>query len=135
MVFVPRIKFSLSLSLNMRTHTHTRTHIQTHYTDSEGWFFGTSQNSGMSGLYPGNYVEKTKDSDCWTLHRYSTCTCICTWTSGLIVKNVSKYWVNFGTGVLFVPILCKKCDGHTFSTNKRVGCHNIIMRELLPNLQ
>ena len=40
-------------------------------TDSEGWFFGSSQNSGMSGLYPGNYVEKTKDSDCWTLHRYT----------------------------------------------------------------
>ena len=38
-------------------------------TDSEGWFFGTSQTSGTSGLYPGNYVEKTKDSDCWTMHR------------------------------------------------------------------
>lgn len=37
--------------------------------DNEGWFFGTSHNSGMSGLYPGNYVEKTKDSECWTLHR------------------------------------------------------------------
>lgn len=37
--------------------------------DNEGWFFGTSQNTGMSGLYPGNYVEKAKDSDCWTLHR------------------------------------------------------------------
>lgn len=39
-------------------------------TDSEGWFFGTSFLSGCSGMYPGNYVEKTKDSDCWTLHRY-----------------------------------------------------------------
>lgn len=38
-------------------------------TDSEGWFFGTSHNTGTSGLYPGNYVEKSKDSDCWTLHR------------------------------------------------------------------
>ena len=38
--------------------------------DNEGWFFGTSHNTGMSGLYPGNYVEKTKDSDCWTVHRY-----------------------------------------------------------------
>ncbi len=38
--------------------------------DNEGWFYGTSHNTGMSGLYPGNYVEKTKDSDCWTLHRY-----------------------------------------------------------------
>ena len=40
------------------------------YTDNEGWFFGISHNTGMSGLYPGNYVEKTKDSDCWTVHRY-----------------------------------------------------------------
>ena len=37
--------------------------------DSEGWFYGCSHNTGMSGLYPGNYVEKIKDSDCWTLHR------------------------------------------------------------------
>lgn len=40
------------------------------HTDSEGWFFGTSHNTGTSGLYPGNYVEKSKDSDCWTLHRW-----------------------------------------------------------------
>jgi len=55
--------------------------------DNEGWFFGSSHNTGMSGLYPGNYVEKTKDSDCWTLHRsalsgpqclgFSTSTCSC----------------------------------------------------------
>lgn len=40
-------------------------------TDNEGWFYGTSHNTGMSGLYPGNYVEKAKDSDCWTVHRYA----------------------------------------------------------------
>lgn len=38
--------------------------------DNEGWFFGTSHNTGTSGLYPGNYVEKTKESDCWVLHRW-----------------------------------------------------------------
>ena len=38
--------------------------------DNEGWFEGTSHNTGTSGLYPGNYVEKTKESDCWLLHRW-----------------------------------------------------------------
>lgn len=42
----------------------------TSLTDNEGWFFGTSHNTGTSGLYPGNYVEKTKESDCWVLHRW-----------------------------------------------------------------
>ena len=37
--------------------------------ENEGWFFGTSHNTGCSGLYPGNYVEKVKDSACWMLHR------------------------------------------------------------------
>ena len=39
------------------------------HTDSEGWYFGTSFMTGCSGMYPGNYVEKSKDSDCWTLHK------------------------------------------------------------------
>ena len=37
--------------------------------ENEGWFFGTSHNTGCSGLYPGNYVEKVKDAACWMLHR------------------------------------------------------------------
>eukprot|EP00731_Ephydatia_muelleri_P012280 Em0006g1174a len=38
-------------------------------TESEGWYHGTSHTTGISGLYPGNFVEKAKDSDCWVLHR------------------------------------------------------------------
>lgn len=38
-------------------------------TESEGWYHGTSHSTGISGLYPGNFVEKAKDSDCWVLHR------------------------------------------------------------------
>lgn len=44
--------------------------------DSEGWYVGTSFMTGCSGMYPGNYVEKAKDSDCWTLHKYVLNICI-----------------------------------------------------------
>ena len=39
---------------------------------SKGWFYGTCWQKGISGLFPGNYVEVAPESDCWVLHRYDT---------------------------------------------------------------
>ncbi|KAI6655504.1 Ubiquitin-associated and SH3 domain-containing protein B-like [Oopsacas minuta] len=36
---------------------------------SKGWFYGTSWQRGLTGLFPGNYVEVAPESDCWVLHR------------------------------------------------------------------
>lgn len=36
---------------------------------SKGWFYGTSWQRGVCGLFPGNYVEVAPESDCWVLHR------------------------------------------------------------------
>ena len=57
------------------------------FADSEGWFYGCSHNTGMSGLYPGNYVEKIKDSDCWTLHR-SVVACTSSGPSGGVCESM-----------------------------------------------
>ena len=38
-------------------------------TESDGWLRGTSHNTGMTGVFPANYVERAKDSDLWVLHR------------------------------------------------------------------
>ena len=37
--------------------------------ESEGWYVGTSFMTGVTGVFPGNYVEKCAETDCWTMHR------------------------------------------------------------------
>lgn len=36
---------------------------------SEGWVYGTSLASGLSGLLPENYVSLADESDTWVFHR------------------------------------------------------------------
>ncbi len=35
---------------------------------SEGWVYGTSLGTGVSGLLPENYVSPADESDAWVLH-------------------------------------------------------------------
>lgn len=37
--------------------------------ESEGWYVGTSFMTGVTGVFPGNYVEKCAETECWTMHR------------------------------------------------------------------
>lgn len=37
-------------------------------TASEGWLFGTSLGTGLSGLLPENYVSRADESDTWVVH-------------------------------------------------------------------
>lgn len=35
---------------------------------SEGWVYGTSLGTGLSGLLPENYVTRADESDTWVVH-------------------------------------------------------------------
>lgn len=35
---------------------------------SEGWVYGTSMGTGLSGLLPENYVNRADECDTWVLH-------------------------------------------------------------------
>ena len=37
--------------------------------ESEGWMRGVSMSTGLSGMFPSNYVERCRESDCWAVHR------------------------------------------------------------------
>uniref|UniRef100_A0A4W6BN41 Ubiquitin associated and SH3 domain containing B n=1 Tax=Lates calcarifer TaxID=8187 RepID=A0A4W6BN41_LATCA len=39
-------------------------------TASEGWVYGTSLGTGLSGLLPENYVNRADESDTWVVHGY-----------------------------------------------------------------
>ncbi|XP_071806227.1 ubiquitin-associated and SH3 domain-containing protein B-like [Asterias amurensis] len=36
---------------------------------NDGWYKGTSHQTGLNGMFPGNYTEKAPESDTWTVHR------------------------------------------------------------------
>jgi len=38
---------------------------------SEGWLYGTSVATGLSGLLPENYVSLANESDTWVFHGYT----------------------------------------------------------------
>ncbi|XP_054899771.1 ubiquitin-associated and SH3 domain-containing protein B [Poeciliopsis prolifica] len=52
-------------------------------TASEGWLFGTSLGTGLSGLLPENYVSRADESDTWVVHgSHSFLNCVSPSTSG-----------------------------------------------------
>ncbi|MED6237812.1 Ubiquitin-associated and SH3 domain-containing protein B [Ataeniobius toweri] len=52
-------------------------------TASEGWVYGTSLGTGLSGLLPENYVSRADESDTWVVHgSHSFLNCASPFTSG-----------------------------------------------------
>lgn len=58
-------------------------------TASEGWVYGTSLGTGMSGLLPENYVNRADESDTWVVHSsHSIHNCASPLTSGRTVGGL-----------------------------------------------
>ncbi|XP_004076441.1 ubiquitin-associated and SH3 domain-containing protein B isoform X1 [Oryzias latipes] len=58
-------------------------------TASEGWVYGTSLGTGLSGLLPENYVSRVDESDTWVVHgSHSFLNCASPSTSGTTVSGL-----------------------------------------------
>lgn len=58
-------------------------------TASEGWLYGTSLGTGLSGLLPENYVNRADESDTWVVHgSHSIHNCASLLTSGRSVGGL-----------------------------------------------
>uniref|UniRef100_A0A672YKW4 Ubiquitin-associated and SH3 domain-containing protein B-like n=1 Tax=Sphaeramia orbicularis TaxID=375764 RepID=A0A672YKW4_9TELE len=56
---------------------------------SEGWVYGTSLGTGLSGLLPENYVNRADESDTWVVHgSHSILNCASPLTSGSTVGGL-----------------------------------------------
>uniref|UniRef100_A0AAQ5X5J0 Ubiquitin-associated and SH3 domain-containing protein B n=1 Tax=Amphiprion ocellaris TaxID=80972 RepID=A0AAQ5X5J0_AMPOC len=55
-------------------------------TASEGWVYGTSMGTGLSGLLPENYVNRADESDTWVVHG-SPLTLHCKTTPGYTIAS------------------------------------------------
>uniref|UniRef100_A0A8C9XWJ2 Ubiquitin-associated and SH3 domain-containing protein B n=1 Tax=Sander lucioperca TaxID=283035 RepID=A0A8C9XWJ2_SANLU len=56
---------------------------------SEGWLYGTSLGSGLSGLLPENYVNRADESDTWVVHgSHSMLNCASPSNSGSAVSGL-----------------------------------------------
>lgn len=44
-----------------------------HEHSSDGWYKGTSHQTGVSALFPGNFTVRCSQMEMWTLHRYHCC--------------------------------------------------------------
>lgn len=62
---------------------------------SEGWVYGTSLASGLSGLLPENYVSLADESDTWVFHGLVLCLSLWTWHCKVI------QWLLRGVGYHF----------------------------------
>ena len=49
----------------------------------DGWYKGTSSLTGVSGMFPGSYSERTAETETWTMHRYVIITTINNWLCAL----------------------------------------------------
>lgn len=60
---------------------------------SEGWVYGTSLCTGLSGLLPENYVSPADECDTWVFHGYG---------SNMNLNDVCYYFYK-GQPVCFLP--------------------------------
>uniref|UniRef100_A0A667Z7S1 Ubiquitin associated and SH3 domain containing B n=1 Tax=Myripristis murdjan TaxID=586833 RepID=A0A667Z7S1_9TELE len=61
---------------------------------SEGWVYGTSLSTGLSGLLPENYVNRADECDTWVIHGKSALSK----SSGIVSDDVAKSQAHDSTG-------------------------------------